>query len=71
MENDIELTEWNYQIKIRLERSQKTKPTNTWASWRLTPPNKWKRKTELKKNISGEQENYLRQNSLVETLSKE
>ena len=23
------LTEWNYQIKARLERSQKTKPTNT------------------------------------------
>ena len=36
------LTEWNYQIKIRSEHSQKTKPTNTWTSWRLTLSNKWK-----------------------------
>ena len=47
------------------------KPTNIWVSWRLTPSNKWKWKTKLKKNISGELENYLRQNSLAETLSKE
>ena len=32
----------DYQIKKRLERSQKTKPTNTLASSRLTPSNKWK-----------------------------
>ena len=25
----------------RLELSKKTKPTNTWTSWRLTPSNKW------------------------------
>ena len=37
-----QLREWNYQIKTRLEHSQKRKPTNTWASWRLTPSNKWK-----------------------------
>ena len=64
------LTEWNYQIKARLERSKKTKPTNRWASWRLIPSNKWKWKTKFKKNIS-EVENYLRQNSLAETLPKE
>ena len=26
------LTKWNYQIKTRLECSEKRKPTNTWAS---------------------------------------
>ena len=25
-------TEWNYQIKTRLERSERRKATNTWAS---------------------------------------
>ena len=29
-------------IKTKFERSEKTKPINTWASWRLTPSNKWK-----------------------------
>ena len=57
------------QVKIR--SSQKTKPTNTWASWRLTPSNKFKWKTKFKRNISGKLENYSRQNSLVKTLSKE
>ena len=33
--------------------------------------NKWKWKTKFKKNISGELENYSRQNLIVETLSKE
>ena len=61
--------ELSNQNKIR--RSQKTKPTNTWASSRLTPSNKWKWKTKFKKNISGKLENYSRQNSLAETLSKE
>ena len=46
--------------KIRLKRSQKTKPTNTWASRRLTPSNKCKWKIKFKKNISGELENYSR-----------
>ena len=32
----------DFQTKIRLKRLQKTKPINTWASWRLTPSNKWK-----------------------------
>ena len=32
---------------------------------------KWKWKTKLKNNISGEQENSSRQNSQAETLSKE
>ena len=62
---------WNNQIKRRLELSVKTRPTNTWESWRLAPSNKWKWKTKFKKNISWERENYLRQNSLAETLSKE
>ena len=26
----------------KVKRTHKTKPTNTWASWRLTPSNKWK-----------------------------
>ena len=41
------------------------------GSWRLTPSNKWKWKTKPKKNISGELENYSRQNTLAETSSKE
>ena len=36
------LMEWNYQITTKSERLEKMKPTNTWVSWRLTPPNKWK-----------------------------
>ena len=36
------LTEWNYQLKIRLEGSKKRKCTDTWASWRLTPSNEWR-----------------------------
>ena len=49
----------------------KTKRTYTWASWRLTTSNKWKWKTKFTKNIPGELKSYSRQNSLVETLSKE
>ena len=26
----------------RLERSEKRKSTNIWASWKLTPSNKWR-----------------------------
>ena len=63
--------EWNYQITTELERSKKMTPTNTWASWRLTPSNKCKWKTRSEKNISGERENFLRQNSPAETSSKE
>ena len=66
--NDIWMTEWNYQIKTRLEHLEKTKPTNTCICRfrflqvkRLTPSNKWKWKTKFKKNISGELENYSRQ----------
>ena len=52
-------------------RSQKTKPTNTWASWRLTPSNKQKWKKKSRKNTPEELENYSRQNSIAEILSKE
>ena len=52
------------------KRSEKRKHTNILVSWRLTPSNKWKWKTRFKKNIS-ELENYSRQNSPAETLSKE
>ena len=52
----------------KLEHSKKTKPTNTWSSWRLTTSNKRKWKTKFKKNIAGELENYSRQNSQAETL---
>ena len=41
-------------IRTRLERSERTKPINTWASWRLTPSNKRRWKKKLRKNISGE-----------------
>ena len=56
--------------KIR-SLGKKMKPTITWVSWRLTPSNKWKWKTRFEKNISAELENYSRQNSPAETLSKE
>ena len=69
--NDICLTEWNYQITTELERSKKIKPTYIWASGRLKPSNKCKWKTRTEKNISGERENYSRQNSPAETSSKE
>ena len=59
------------QIKARLERSEKKKPTNTWPSWRLTPSNKWGWKKKRRKNISGELESYWRQNYVAQTLSKE
>ena len=62
----IWLRGWSYQITTELERSKKRKPTNTWASWRLTPSNKCKWKTRSEKNISGERENYSRQNSPAE-----
>ena len=57
------------QDKIRTFREKKS--TNTWASWRLTPSNKWRWKKKFRKNISGELESYSRQNYLSETLSKE
>ena len=37
----------------------------------LESSNEWKWKTTFKKNIPGELENYSRQNTLAETLSKE
>ena len=46
-------------------------PTNTWVSWKLTPSSKWNWKKKFKKNISGELENYSRQNSRAETSLKE
>ena len=55
----------------KLERLKKMKPTNTWVSWRLTLSNKCKWKTWSEKNISGERDNYSRQNSPAETSSKE
>ena len=39
-ENDTLQTEWNYQIKKKIERSEKRKPTNTRGYWKLTPSNK-------------------------------
>ena len=35
----------------KIERSEKTTPTKTWESWRLTPSNrcKWKIKSKIKK----------------------
>ena len=45
--------------------------TNTWESWRLTPSNKWRWKTKLRKNIFEELESHSKQNYQAETLSKE
>ena len=58
-------------MKTILERSQKTKPINTWAFWRLTPSNKWKWTTKFNKNFSGEQENNSRLSSqnLIEGIN--
>ena len=35
------ITLWKYQIKTRLECSQKTKPTNTWPTLKLTTSKNW------------------------------
>ena len=63
---------WNRnQIKTKLERTEKRKPTNTWKYWKLTPSNKRRWKKKLRKNISEEPESYSRQNEIAETLLKE
>ena len=48
MSNDSRRTEWNCQIKERLERSEQRKPTNTSASWKLTTSNQWRWKKKLR-----------------------
>ena len=63
--------EWNNQIKTKLERSEKKKPTNIWGYWKMTRSNKRICKKRLRKNISEEPESYWRQNYTAETLSKE
>ena len=57
----------NYQIKTKLERSEKTKPTNISADTI--------KQVEMKDKIQKEhcrrtRKNYSRQNSIAETLSK-
>ena len=47
-----QLTEWNNQIKTKLEHLKKRKPTNTWGFWKLTPSNKWRWKKKRKKEYS-------------------
>ena len=72
MEFSIEKRDMTHRMELpNPERSQKMKSTNTWVSWRLTPSNKCKWKIRPEKNISGELENYSRQNSPAETTSKE
>ena len=57
------------QDKIRTLGEKETyKYLGLWSST-LSNNKKWK--TQLKKNISEELENYSRQNSLVENISKE
>ena len=51
--NGIEL-----QIKKKLERSEKRKPT--WESWKLTPSNKGRWKKKLRNDILEELESYAR-----------
>ena len=58
------------QKKKKSECSEKTKLTINWEYWKLPPSNKWRWKKKLKKSISGEQENYLKQNFIAGTLSK-
>ena len=65
--NDTLRKESNYQIKTKLERSEKRKPTNTWEFSKLKPSNKRRSKKKLRKNISEEPENYTRQNYVAET----
>ena len=53
------------------EKARRKRNLLTWASWRLTPSNKRKWKKKFRKDISREPENYSRQNSIAEILSKE
>ena len=57
------------QDKIRTLGENET--YKSWESWRLTPSNKCKWKAKFKKNISRVLENYSRQNSRAEIMSKE
>ena len=64
--NDIWLTECNSQITTKLERTEKIKPILETDTIKKC---KWK--AGFENNISGELENYSRQNSPAETSSKE
>ena len=50
------------RIQDKVRTLGEKKPTNTWASWRLTPSNKWRWKKKWIKHIPGELESYSRQN---------
>ena len=52
--------EWNYQIKTKLERLEKRKPTNTWASNTDTT-----KQVEMKEKIK--KENIRRTSKLIKT----
>ena len=49
------------QNQTRLGRSEKRKCTNTWTSWKLTSPNKWRWKKKIKN------EYHRRTRKLLET----
>ena len=53
----------------RLERSEHRKLTNTWEYWKRTLSSGDERKNG-KKNTSGERENYMKLNYIVEITSK-
>ena len=38
--NDTLRTQWNSQIKTKLERSEERRPTSTWGYWELIPSHK-------------------------------
>ena len=54
----------------KLERLEKRKRTNTWASWKLRPSNKWRWKKKLRRSISGEPESLLERKLCSENLIK-
>ena len=64
------LTEWNYQIRTRLARSEK-RNVQILGILETDTIKQVEMKEKIKKNTLGELENYWRQDYLAETLSKE
>ena len=67
MENDIWLTEWNYQNHDRIRTLEENE---TYKYFGILEADTIKQ-VQMKDMISGERENYSRLNSPAETSSKE
>ena len=67
--NEIRL-EWNYQIKKKIERAEKKKTYKYLGILEADTIKQIEMEEKIKKSISGERENYSRQNYFAETLSK-